>query len=59
VAPVEPALVSALPGFGAPQIFQEFNTVASGTMQSWDGYVHPNISRPQDVIDQMIEDGSD
>jgi hypothetical protein len=47
------------PGFGAPQIFQEFNTVASGTMQSWDGYVHPNISRPQDVIDQKIEDGSD
>ena len=59
MAPVEPALVSTLPGSGAPQIFQEFNTVASGTMQSWDGYVHPSISRPQDVIDKKIEDGSD
>ena len=47
------------PGFGAPQIFQEFNTVAQGTMQSWDGYVHPRISRPQDVVDQKIENGID
>ena len=28
-------------------------------VRSWDGYVHPSISRPQDVIDQKIEDGSD
>lgn len=28
-------------------------------MQTWDGQLHPNISRPQDVIDQRIEDGSD
>jgi hypothetical protein len=28
-------------------------------MQTWDGQVHPNISRPQDVIDSRIEDGSD
>ena len=28
-------------------------------MQIWDGQVHPNISRPQYVVDSRIEDGSD
>jgi hypothetical protein len=46
-------------GFGPPQFFEAFNPVAQGQMQSWDGQLSSKISRPQDVIDQKIEDGSD
>ena len=46
-------------GFGAPPIYEAFDPINGGYMQTYDGQLHPNISRPQDVIDQRIEDGSD
>jgi hypothetical protein len=38
-------------------VFGASNTVAQGQMQTWDGHVHTGSWRPQDVIDQKIEDG--
>jgi hypothetical protein len=46
-------------GPAVPVIYQEYNPVGGAPMQTWDGQVHPNISRPQDVVDSRIEDGSD
>jgi len=46
-------------GFGAPPIYEAYNSVSGGEMQSFDGRLHQDISRPQDVIDHKIEDGSD
>jgi hypothetical protein len=51
--------MAAPTGFGAPPIYHAYNPVAGGQMQTWDGHVHSASSRPQDVIDQKIEDGSD
>jgi hypothetical protein len=46
-------------GFGGPPIYETFDPISGGRMQTWDGQIHSNIGRPQDVIDQRIEDGSD
>jgi len=46
-------------GFGAPPVYEAFDPITGGYMQTFDGQPHPNISRPQDVIDSRIEDGSD